>query len=267
MSSQKKANLETIIDEDWRYWKPSTIGIKSDCNAFGNPTTIFRTPVSLIKECQNAYDAGLLIAASTLVVIVPDVCANIVNSEQTSSSRSDKPNQMKVRERYVKWCDEYLFEREDDEGVATSSVEMLDNHIKAAISSDELYRLRCALVHSENHFISQKKTVAHPFSSIGLAATNNCSTLVCGFNSSWFGDDTFKNPNFSDIFYYCSIDLEALIKLMTLGVEKFIREKPSRDKENEDSNRFSASSIGIVDFRPIQTSEPEDFNLSDSFGE
>lgn len=248
------------MNGDWRHWKPSTIGIKSDCNAFGNPTVIFRTPVTLIKECQNAYDAGLLIAASTLVVIVPDVCANIAYGEKTKSSSDNKPNQKKVRERYVKWCDKYLFGRGEKEDSAISSVLMFDNHIKAAISSDELYRLRCALVHSENHLISQKKTVAHPFSSIGLKAANDCSTLVCGFHSSWFGDDNYKEPEFSDKIYYCSINLDALIKLMALGVEKFIGENPSRDKENKETDRFSTASIGIVDFRPIQTTKPLDFN-------
>lgn len=56
--------------------KPSP-GLQSRENAFGLPTVVPRTPVNLMRECEMAYDDGLVLAALTLVVTVPDVCSRI----------------------------------------------------------------------------------------------------------------------------------------------------------------------------------------------
>ena len=54
------------------------------------PHRRLRTPSRLVEECENAFNAGLLLAALTLVVTIPDVCANINGTD------------------YRKWCKEYL---------------------------------------------------------------------------------------------------------------------------------------------------------------
>lgn len=51
---------------------------------------VFRTLSRLVRECGDAFDASLLLAALTLVVTIPDVCANIDGTD------------------YRRWCERYL---------------------------------------------------------------------------------------------------------------------------------------------------------------
>lgn len=72
-------------------WEPMlSEGLKCSNNEYRLPTVIYRTPSRLVEECENAFDEGLLLAALTLVVTIPDVCASIDGTD------------------YRKWCMEYL---------------------------------------------------------------------------------------------------------------------------------------------------------------
>lgn len=72
-------------------WEPMpSAGLKCSDNEYGFPTVVCRTPSRLVEECESAFDAGLLLAVLTLVVTIPDVCANIDGTD------------------YRKWCKEYL---------------------------------------------------------------------------------------------------------------------------------------------------------------
>lgn len=72
-------------------WEPRTSkGLKCDANEYGFPTVIYRTPSRLVEECEKAFDAGLLLAALSLVVTIPDVCARAAGIQ------------------YIDWCVKYL---------------------------------------------------------------------------------------------------------------------------------------------------------------
>ena len=45
----------------------------------GAPRTIERSPRNLIGEARLAFDAGLLISCLTVLVTIPDVCANLID--------------------------------------------------------------------------------------------------------------------------------------------------------------------------------------------
>ena len=47
----------------------------------GAPRTIGRSPRNLIGEARLAFDAGLLISCLTVLVTLPDVCSNLIDSE------------------------------------------------------------------------------------------------------------------------------------------------------------------------------------------
>lgn len=82
--------MSTRLDEI-AAWKPRPSGgLKSDDNEYGFPTVIYRTPSRLVEECEEAFDVGLLLAALSLVVTIPDVCANIAGVK------------------YLDWCKENL---------------------------------------------------------------------------------------------------------------------------------------------------------------
>lgn len=72
-------------------WRPAPSGgLESAANEYGYPTVIHRTPSRLVEECEIAFDAGLLLAALSLVVTIPDVCAKAVGMK------------------YTDWCAKYL---------------------------------------------------------------------------------------------------------------------------------------------------------------
>lgn len=82
----EKSRLDKIAE-----WRPRvSAGIRCDANEYGFPTVIYRTPSRLVEECEEAFDAGLPLAALSLVVTIPDVCANIAGVK------------------YLDWCKRYL---------------------------------------------------------------------------------------------------------------------------------------------------------------
>jgi len=69
--------IDTIVK-----WKPKLVEqVKSIENECGFPTVIYRSPSRLIKECEDAYDCGCVIAALTLVLTIPDVCSRLDGTE------------------------------------------------------------------------------------------------------------------------------------------------------------------------------------------
>ena len=60
----------------------------------GAPRTIERSPRNLIGEARLAFDAGLLISCLTVLVTIPDVCANLIDPSNRDGQRN--------------WCTRYL---------------------------------------------------------------------------------------------------------------------------------------------------------------
>lgn len=46
----------------------------------GAPQIIGRSPKNLIGEARAAFESGLLISCLTVLVTIPDVCANLIDS-------------------------------------------------------------------------------------------------------------------------------------------------------------------------------------------
>lgn len=53
----------------------------------GAPRTIERSPRNLIGEARRAFDAGLLISCLTVLVTIPDVCSNLIDSSNKDGQR------------------------------------------------------------------------------------------------------------------------------------------------------------------------------------
>ena len=60
----------------------------------GAPRTIERSPRNLIGEARLAFNAGLLISCLTVLVTIPDVCSNLIDSSNKDGQRD--------------WCTRYL---------------------------------------------------------------------------------------------------------------------------------------------------------------
>lgn len=119
-------------------WRPAPSGgLESAANEYGSPTVIHRTPSRLVEECEIAFDAGLLLAALSLVVTIPDVCAKAVGMK------------------YTDWCVKYLdlpntgekmnAERKDEKSQDEISDELNGITARGAFTASDLYQLRCAV--------------------------------------------------------------------------------------------------------------------------
>lgn len=217
-------------------WRPSTVGLTSEANEYGLPTIVYRTPSSLVEECERAFDAGLLLAALELVVTIPDVCARIAGSD------------------YRTWSGEYLGlvndgeKRKGDRSGSKTQTD-IDRGFRAmerrgVFTASDLYQLRCAVVHAGSSSVDGKGAAYSPFRVIGVCVQRDSQGIIASYGHTGTGYGKQKNCA-----YDCVIRLEVLISLMAKGVGRFIEEDPDRDREY--STKEGLDRTGVVDYRPL----------------
>lgn len=219
-------------------WKPKpSAGLSSKANEHGFPTIVYRTPSRLVEECERAFDEGLLLAALSLVVTIPDVCSRLL-------ARSD----------YRSWCERYLHlsndgkkrarEREKNKISADVSREMRDIAERGVFTVSDLYQLRCAVLHAASSSIDQKGADYSPYRTIGVCVQGDAENLVASFGHAGYGTNEQENCS-----YDCVVRLEGIISLMAKGVCEFLEEHPECDKEYTGEDRLRRT--GVVDYRPL----------------
>lgn len=218
-------------------WEPTTSeGLKCSDNEYGHPTVVYRTPSRLVKECENAFDEGLLLAALTLVVTIPDVCANIDGTD------------------YLTWCKEYLGLANDGRNMTNErKSEKSPDEIKEGFetieergifTASDLYQLRCAVIHAGSSTIEGGGKKYSPYKAIGVCVHGN----TCGIIAI-YGHKEINLGSQQDCAFDCVVKLEGLISLIAKGVCKFVEEDPERDREYSTAKGLSRQ--GVVDFRPL----------------
>ena len=219
-------------------WEPkASTGLESKENSFGFPTVVLRTPTNIVAECEAAYDAGLLLVALSLVVIIPDVCSRLNGTD------------------YLTWAARYLnlendgrkkdVERKDvksEADVKRGFDEILSNGI---FTASDLYQLRCAVVHAGSASIDGKGSAYSPYRVIGVCTGFGADKLVASFGHTATGSGRLENCA-----YDCVVNLEGLISRMAKGVARFVEEYPELDCEHSTKEGFDR--LGITDFRPLQ---------------
>lgn len=218
-------------------WEPMpSEGLKCSNNEYRFPTVVYRTPSRLVEECENAFDKGLLLAALTLVVTIPDVCANIDGTD------------------YRKWCMEYLGLPNDGREMTNErKSEKHPDEIKEGFetiehrgifTASDLYQLRCAVIHAGSSVIEGSGEKYSPYKAIGVCVQGD----TCGIIAK-YGHNEISLGSHQDCAFDCVVKLEGLISLIAKGVCKFIEEHPERDREYSTGNGLSHQ--GVVDFRPL----------------
>lgn len=244
--------IDTIVK-----WKPKLVEqVKTIENGCGFPTVIYRSPSRLIKECEDAYDCGCIIAALTLVLTIPDVCSRLDGTEYRIWSarylQLKRPKGSKEKERAPEKTQKEVakgFKCIESEGIFTAA---------------DLYQLRCSIVHAGSSVIGKEETKDKdknkdrakfsPYRTIGVGLTGNPESLLISYGHDGIGIDEMTNCSYS-----CTVNLEGLIRRMAKGVEKFILEDPTRDDEYsfekaesiEDKETPVTTRKGIVDYRTI----------------
>ncbi len=219
-------------------WEPKPCaGLPSDANEYGHPTVVFRTPGRLVRECEDAFDAGLLLAALTLVVTIPDVCANIDGTD------------------YRRWCERYLGLVNDGKKMAAERKadkrsEEVEKGFEAiegrgVFTASDLYQLRCAVVHAGSSVIEGKGEEYSPYRAIRVCVQGSSLGIIAGYGHTGTGHKDHQEH----CAYDCSIRLEGLISLMAKGVHRFIEEDPARDYEYPGGSELFRQ--GVVDYRSL----------------
>lgn len=93
----------------------------------------------LIEDVNKALDAEAYMAALSLVLTLPDICA-----------KAEYGDSLKNKERYIKWFDEYIGQYEKAP-VKEGEIEM------PYLSGEVIYQLRCSVLHQGNPNIDSDK--------------------------------------------------------------------------------------------------------------
>ena len=205
----------------------------------GAPRIIERSPRNLIGEARLAFDAGLLISCPTVLVTIPDVCANLIDSGNKDGQRD--------------WCTRYL-------GLPSTPVvddidrsrEQSRDHIERTLSAlmrednftaSDFCQLRNAVLHSGSSVVDGAGAKYSPFHSIGIQVFDKDSQLVIGY-----GATSSPEPNGveGDCRIKITLNLTALLARMEKGVARFLNEYPDLDREK---GKWDCLTWGIVDFR------------------
>lgn len=205
----------------------------------GAPRIIERSPRNLIGEARLAFDAGLLISCLTVLVTIPDVCSNLIDSSNKDGQRD--------------WCTRYLGfpstpVADDIDRSREQSRDHIERTMNALMREDnftafDFCQLRNAVLHTGSSVVDGAGAKYSPFHSIDIQVFNDDSQLVIGYGAT-------SSPEANGIEGDCrikiNINLTALLARMERGVERFLSEYPELDKEK---GEWEYLTWGIVDFR------------------
>ena len=205
----------------------------------GAPRTIERSPKNLIGEARAAFDSGLLISCLTVLVTIPDVCSNLIDSSNKDGQRD--------------WCARYLGLPstpvvDDIDRSRKQSRDHIERTMNALMREDnftasDFCQLRNAVLHTGSSVVDGAGARYSPFHSIGIQVFDDDSQLVIGYGAT---SSPEANGIESDCRIKININLTALLARTERGVERFLSEHPELNKEK---GKWDYLSWGIVDFR------------------
>ena len=209
---------------------------------YSAPRIIERSPKNLILEAREAFNAGLFISCLTLLVIIPDVCANLI----------DPKNKNGLRE----WCVGYLglpgdFVVDEINRTHEQSQTCINRTMSALtrennFTASDFCQLRNAVLHTESSVVGGAGAKYSPFHSIAIWVFENENQLVTSFGVT-------SSPKPDGVESHCcvriALNLTALLARMEKGVARFLNEYPELDREY---GKESYQSWGIVDFTGLK---------------
>lgn len=182
----------------------------------GAPRTIERSPRNLIGEARMAFDAGMLISCQAVLVTIPDVCSNLIDSSNKVGQRD--------------WCARYLsfpgsLVVDDIDRFRRQGRDRIEQTMDALMREDnftasDFCQLRNAVLHTGSSVINGAGAKYSPFHSTGIQVFDNSSQLAIGYGAT-------SSPETNGIEGDCCIkintNLTALLARMERGVERFLR--------------------------------------------
>ena len=160
-----------------------------------------------IQEARNCIDNGLYEAALALALILPDICGQV-----------EYPALKKVGERYTKWIDNFV----DSKGLYDPLFDAVGGF--EHLESQDIYKLRCAFLHSGDQDISSDTidcfNLVRPG---GLGAVEGKASFGYKYRIENQTDGSVKNT--------AKIDIKYLTEMICDAAEEYYKTKSPSDFE------------------------------------
>lgn len=162
-----------------------------------------------IQEARNCIDNGLYEAALALALTLPDICGQV-----------EYPALKKVGERYTKWIDDFV----DSKGLYDPLFDAVGGF--EHLESQDIYKLRCAFLHSGDQDISSDTidcfNLVRPG---GLGAVEGKASFGYKYRIENQTDGSVKN--------IAKIDIKYLTEMICDAAEEYYKTKsPSNFEEH-----------------------------------
>lgn len=210
-----------------------------------------RKPSVLVKEARRAYDCELYIAALSVLVTIPDICAHLVRESWKGGE--------KEAERFDGrwWCSAYLdLPSAVPDCCATKDEDKSPNEIDGVLSelltegrfgASDFSQLRNAVLHAGSALVEGCGEKFSPYHAIGIYITDSDSQLVLGTGATSVPGLDGKE---TDCSFDITLSLNGLLARMETAVRRFLQDNPQLDVE---AGKWRSIKYGIVDMR---ASEP-----------
>lgn len=161
-----------------------------------------------IQEARNCLKNGLYEAALALALTLPDICGQV-----------EYPSIAKVGERYTKWLDNFM----DKTVLYDSFFDKVASF--QPLKSQDIYKLRCSLLHSGDQDISNN-TIDH----FDLVKPGGLGIVANGKNYGYrYGKETLSDGS---VKHTACIDIKYLSEMLCDAAEKYYNTRNPSDFED-----------------------------------
>lgn len=209
-----------------------------------------RKPSELIKEARMAYDSEIYIAALTILVTIPDICARLVRESWQGKEAEAK----KFDERW--WCAAYLglpaevshccATKHEDKSPDEIAEVLNELAMEGRFTASDFSQLRNAVLHAGSALVEGIGEKFSPYHAIGIYITDSDAQLVLSTGvTSTPGPDGKETDCSFDI----TLSLNGLLARMETAVQRFLQANPQLDAE---VGKWRSIKYGIVDMRALK---------------
>ena len=192
--------------------------------------------LDLINEIEACIKSNNLRCALGMALTLPDICGNV-----------EFPNVQTAGERYVSWCEKYLFNQGYIPSLVVDYSKPQEEWEKVrAIEPAMCYKLRCAFLHSGNLELNQRKNDAYPMFRLHISSTEENGIYT---DSKLREDDLNINQ--------VSLDVRKLTRVLCNAAKEYYNNHTSKeDFENHDIQvvdvEKSANDFLIAKYKHLQ---------------
>lgn len=173
--------------------------------------------IDLIKEIRYCIEHNQLRVALGMALTLPDVCGKVEYGDT-----------YKVGERYISWCDKYLFSN-------FTLIPKSNNDKCGQKDSEYCYKLRCAYLHSGNSNLNQQEKDNFPVFELSITTSEDAGIYVNKF--------PLTKDNTLDLQGSIRIDVRQLCKEICNAAERYY--------ELHDEKEFVDHQFHILDVEKI----------------